>query len=389
MDINNNETYFTVGDFEISHNCYKEDETIPCIHTIKHKYELTYKNEKTDEEIKIYWENKKKEEEEQKKIAEKYKASSRLEKLKEKHYSNYLVDKEEKNTININDDESFYQVGNYEISYNCYSNSNDCMNCSHKIKHNNELIYSYKFGSNIYSILKNNKLSHPHFDKYEEYYKNKQTYADQEYFKKYGKKRVLKYDKDCSEEDYIVDCSEEIVGECDNDICNCKINKKYHIFGKYNNEVNTWMPIYNYFYNIKYIDNTIPSHRLTVSSIISKFKKDNLPLPKKFDLTVSDKYNICINSIKQYFLNKQQKAETKIYWENKKKEQEEQKKIAEKYKASSRLDKLKEKHNPNYLVDKEEEENIKKAREILIEKSNEEFRNNLNELSKQVNKKLK
>jgi hypothetical protein len=96
----------------------------------------------------------------------------------------------------------------------------------------------------------------------------------------------------------------------------------------------------------------------------------------------------CFNCY-NWFKNKKEEEEIKIYWENKKKEEEEQKKIAEKYKASSRLDKLKEKHNPNYLVDKEEEENIKKAREILIEKSNEEFRNNLNELSKQVNKKLK
>lgn len=197
MNINNNETYFRVGDFEISHNCYKEDETIPCIHTIKHKYELTYKK------------------------------------------------------------------------------------CS---------------GDEIYTRLKDQNFFHDHFDKYEEYIKQKEAKLEEDRKNKTG----IYYDE----------------------------------------------------------------------------------LPRESLLCFILNYFNCYN----WFKNKKTDEEIKIYWENKKKEEEEQKKIAEKYKASSRLEKLKEKHNPNYLVDKEEEDNIKKAREILNQKEKDEITNKFNEIINQENK---
>ena len=259
--------------------------------------------------------------------------------------------------LNINEYESYFKVGDYSISYDCNSDCSDCMKCSHKFKHDNEIIYRQTNGSCIYSTLEHEHLSHPHFDKYKEYYENNQKYVEQEYCKKYGKQRVLKYDEDCTDEDYVVDCSDEIIGICDNEICNCKINKKYHIFGNYSNSngLDTLLPIYCHWYNIKYIDNSISSHRLSVKSIISKFNRDNLPLPKKFDLTLCDKFNICINQIKRYFMHREQRETTKKYWENKRKDEEKQRTITEKYKASSRLDKLKEKHFQNQVVGEQPE----------------------------------
>jgi hypothetical protein len=204
--------------------------------------------------------------------------------------------------MNINNNETYFTVGDFEISHNCYK-EDETSPCIHKIKHKYELTYRKCRGDEIYTRLKDQNFFHDHFDKYEEYIKQKEY----EFQKKIEEDRK---------------------------------NGKGIYYAQ---------------------------------------------LPRESLLCSILKFLCCYN----WFKNEKTDEEIKIYWENKKKEEEEQKKISEKYKASSRLDKLKEKHNPNYLVDKEEEENIKKAREILIEKSNEEFRNNLNELSKQVNKKLK
>ena len=129
---------------------------------------------------------------------------------------------------------------------------------------------------------------------------------------------------------------------CNNNTCNCAINKKYHL-----SEI--CLQTYPCRHTITYINERKETNTISSANIVRLFQKENLPIPKHYQELIEyvrKQDHPTPEEINEKYTNKEKELRERIInLEKRKEEKDKLDHIINTTKASSRIERLKNKHS--------------------------------------------